>query len=157
MTSLPPLKSRSETLPPPSLLRVKAGAFAPAISSRPMWPMCLPFVVVERSMSHMPFASEGRNRFHTHGGRSGRLPARFCFMCAASDKGCDYRMLSDGHQRGHRVHQAVSVGRVPYRHRVMHRLARRPWFGLRYTVSNLFRRPLVRRLLLGAAICISLA
>jgi hypothetical protein len=39
----------------------------------------------------------------------------------------------------------------------MHRLARRPWFGLRYTVSNLFRRPLVRRLLLGAAICISLA
>jgi len=51
----------------------------------------------------------------------------------------------------------VAVGRVPYRHRVMHRLARRPWFGLRYTVSNLFRRPLVRRLLLGAAICISLA
>src|SRR6185437_1544181 len=66
-------------------------------------------------------------------------------------------MLSDGHQRGHRVHHAVAVGRVPYRHRVMHRLARRPWFGLRYTVSNLFRRPLVRRLLLGAAICISLA
>jgi hypothetical protein len=51
----------------------------------------------------------------------------------------------------------VAVGRVPYRHRVMHRLARRPWFGLRYTVSNLFRRPLVRRLLLGAAICVSLA
>src|SRR5512144_506082 len=66
-------------------------------------------------------------------------------------------MLSDGHQRGHRVHHAVAVGRVPYRHRVMHRLARRPWFGLRYTVSNLFRRPLVRRLLLGAAICVSLA
>src|SRR4029078_11346153 len=66
-------------------------------------------------------------------------------------------MLSDGHQRGHRVHHAVAVGRVPYRHRVMHRLARRPWFRLRYTVSNLFRRPLVRRLLLGAAICISLA
>lgn len=66
-------------------------------------------------------------------------------------------MLSDGHQRGHPVHHAVAVGRVPYRHRVMHRLARRPWFGLRYTVSNLFRRPLVRRLLLGAAICVSLA
>ena len=66
-------------------------------------------------------------------------------------------MLSDGHQRGHRVHHAVAVGRVPYRHRVMHRLARRPWFGLRYTVSNLFRRPLVRRLLLGAAICVFLA
>jgi hypothetical protein len=66
-------------------------------------------------------------------------------------------MLSDGHQRGHRVHHAVAVGRVPYRHRVMHRLARRPWFGLRYTVSNLFRRPLVRRLILGAAICVSLA
>ena len=39
----------------------------------------------------------------------------------------------------------------------MRRLARRPWFGLRYTVSNLFRRPLVKRLLLGAAICVSLA
>src|SRR5690349_17677216 len=66
-------------------------------------------------------------------------------------------MLSDGHQRGHRVHHAVAVGRVPYRHRVMHRLARRPWFGLRYTLSNLFRRPFVRRLLVGAAICASLA
>src|SRR4249920_1342667 len=66
-------------------------------------------------------------------------------------------MLSDGHQRGHRVHHAVAVGRVPYRHRVMNRLARRRWFGLRYTVSNLFRRPLVRRLLFGAAICVSLA
>ena len=66
-------------------------------------------------------------------------------------------MLSDGHQRGHRAHHAVAVGRVPYRHRVMHRLGRRPWFGLRYTVSNLFRRPFVRRLLLGVAICISLA
>jgi hypothetical protein len=39
----------------------------------------------------------------------------------------------------------------------MHRLALRPWFGLRYAVSDLFRRPLVRRLLLGAAICVSLA
>src|SRR6476659_5434262 len=66
-------------------------------------------------------------------------------------------MLSDGHQRGHRVHHAVAVRRVSYRHRVMHRLARQPWFGLRYTVSNLFRRPFVRRLLLGAAICVSLA
>ena len=66
-------------------------------------------------------------------------------------------MLSGGHQRGHQVHHAVAVRRVPYRHRVMHRLARQPWFGLRYTVSNLFRRPLVRRLLLGAAICVSLA
>src|SRR4029078_8258317 len=66
-------------------------------------------------------------------------------------------MLSDGHQRGHRVHHAVAVGPVPYRHRVMHRLARRPWFGLRYTVYNLLRSPFVRRLLLGAAICISLA
>jgi hypothetical protein len=28
--------------------------------------MCLPFRRFERSMSHMPFASEGRNRFHTH-------------------------------------------------------------------------------------------
>jgi hypothetical protein len=65
-------------------------------------------------------------------------------------------MLSDGHQRGHRVHHAVAVGRVPYRHRLMHHLARRPWFGVRYTVSNLFRRPLVRRLLLAAAICVSL-
>src|SRR4249920_1513646 len=66
-------------------------------------------------------------------------------------------MLSGGHQRGHQVHHAVAVGRVPYRHRVMNRLARRRWFGLRYTVSNLFRRPLVRRLLFGAAICVSLA
>ena len=66
-------------------------------------------------------------------------------------------MLSGGHQRGHQVHHAVAVRRVPYRHRVMHRLARQPWFGLRYTVSNLFRRPLVRRLLLGAAICVALA
>ena len=66
-------------------------------------------------------------------------------------------MLDGGHQLGHRVHHAVAVGRVPYRHRVMNRLARRPWFGLRYTVSNLFRRPLVRRLLFGAAICVSLA
>src|ERR1044071_2794034 len=66
-------------------------------------------------------------------------------------------MLSRGHEPGHRSHHAVPVGRVPYRHRVMHRLARRPGFGLRYTVSNLIRRPLVRRLLLGAAICVCLA
>jgi hypothetical protein len=39
----------------------------------------------------------------------------------------------------------------------VHRLARRPWFGLRYTVSNLVRRPVVKRLLFGAAIFISLA
>jgi hypothetical protein len=37
------------------------------------------------------------------------------------------------------------------------RLARRPWFGLRYTVSNLVRRPVVKRLLFGAAIFVSLA
>ena len=40
------MKSFSETLPPPSRGRVKAGAFAPATSSRSM---CLPFVVFERS------------------------------------------------------------------------------------------------------------
>jgi hypothetical protein len=39
----------------------------------------------------------------------------------------------------------------------VHRLARRPWFGLRYTVSNLVRRPVVKRLLFGAAIFVSLA
>src|SRR5262245_39684330 len=66
-------------------------------------------------------------------------------------------MLAGGQDRGHRVHHAVAVGREAYRHRVMHRLARRRWFGLRYTVSDLFRRPLVRRLLLGGAIFVSLA
>jgi hypothetical protein len=39
----------------------------------------------------------------------------------------------------------------------MHRLARRPWFGFRYAVSNLIRRPLVRRLFFGAAIFVSLS
>src|SRR5215510_1506855 len=66
-------------------------------------------------------------------------------------------MLAGGQDRGHRVHHAVAVGREAYRHRVMHRLARRPWFGLRYTVSDLLRRPFARRLLLGTAICVSLA
>src|SRR5262245_8668891 len=59
-------------------------------------------------------------------------------------------MLSGEHERGHRVHHAVAMDRV-------HRLARRPWFGLRYTVSNLVRRPVVKRLLFGAAIVASLA
>lgn len=49
------------------------------------------------------------------------------------------------------------MDRVAYRHRVMHRLTRGPWLGLRYAASNLVRRPIVRRLLLGAAIFTSLA
>src|SRR5690242_10186944 len=65
-------------------------------------------------------------------------------------------MLSRGNEPGHRSHHTVAMGRVPYRPRVM-RLARRPWFGLRYTISNMFRRPLVRRLLFGSAICVCLA
>src|SRR5262249_52060265 len=66
-------------------------------------------------------------------------------------------MLAGGQDRGHRVHHAVAVDREAYRHRVMHRFARRPWFGLRYAVSNLVRRPFVRRLLLGAAVFVCLA
>ncbi|HET7912075.1 MAG TPA: hypothetical protein VFL49_08590 [Pseudolabrys sp.] len=49
------------------------------------------------------------------------------------------------------------VERVPYRHRAAQRLVRRRWTDLRYAVSDMFRRRLVRRLLLGAAICVSLA
>src|SRR5262245_65725695 len=66
-------------------------------------------------------------------------------------------MLAGGQDRGHRIHHAVAMGRETYRHRMMHRLARRRWFGLRYTVSNLFGRPFMRRLLFGAAIFVSLA
>src|SRR5262245_7958604 len=66
-------------------------------------------------------------------------------------------MLAGGQDRGPRVHHAVAMGRETYRHRMMHRLARRRWFGLRYTVSNLFGRPFMRRLLFGAAIFVSLA
>ena len=66
-------------------------------------------------------------------------------------------MLDGGHQRRHRVHHAVVVERVPYRHRAAQRLVRRRWTDLRYAVSDMFRRRLVRRLLLGAAICVSLA
>src|SRR5262245_50803153 len=65
-------------------------------------------------------------------------------------------MLAGGQDRGHRIHHAVAMGRETYRHRMMHRLARRRWFGLRYTVFNMLRRPFVRRLLFGAALFVSL-
>ena len=69
-------------------LRVKAGAFAPAISSRPM---CLPFVVFERSCRTCHL----RRRGATGSTDMCRRPRQRsvwppgCFTRAASDKGCD--------------------------------------------------------------------
>src|SRR6185295_8718174 len=65
-------------------------------------------------------------------------------------------MIGGEHQHGHRVHHAAAVGQMPHR-RVKYRLARRRWTGLRIAALDMFRSRLLRRLLLGAAICVSLA
>jgi hypothetical protein len=62
-------------------------------------------------------------------------------------------MTGAEHQHGHRPHHAAAVGHAPHPRRVAHRLARRRWAGFRYALVDVFRRPFLRRLLLGAAIC----
>ncbi|MGE5164860.1 MAG: hypothetical protein ACM3IH_12680 [Sphingobacteriales bacterium] len=66
-------------------------------------------------------------------------------------------MTGSKHEHGHSAHHAAAVGHVPHHPSVTRTLLRRRWIGVRRGFAGLFRIRLLRRLLLGAAVCAALA
>src|SRR5512139_364872 len=66
-------------------------------------------------------------------------------------------MTGSKHEHGHSAHHAAAVGHVPHHPSVTRTLLRRRWIVVRRGFAGLFRIRLLRRLLLGAAVCAALA
>src|SRR5215831_17115731 len=108
-------------------------------------------------MSHMPLASEGRNRFHSYVLRTTPSKSSGGYHThAVPDEGATQGMTGSEHEHGQRIH-AVAVGDAAHHRRVVRVLGRRRWTWARRRTANLIRLRFLRRLFWGLVIFASTA